>query len=180
MNRRSGIWLVCLVLVGGFHSADLLEAADLFAALDLQPMQPPMEAVSFTTEALDGKRVSLRDFRGRIVLLNFWASWCVPCRQEMPAMEELYQAFKDKKFVVVAVNVKESRADAAAFLNEMKVTYPILLDPKGEVSLLYGAWALPLTYLIDREGIILARAFGPRAWAGQEAKALINQLLRSS
>ena len=95
-------------------------------------------------------------------------------------MEEIYQAFKDKGFVVVAVNVKESQKAAAAFLTELKVTYPILLDPNGEVSVLYGAWALPLTYLIDREGVIVARAFGPRAWAGQEARALIKQLLRSS
>ena len=95
-------------------------------------------------------------------------------------MEELYQAFKDKGFVVVAVNVKESQKAAASFSTELKLTYPILLDPKGEVSVLYGAWALPLTYLIDREGVIVARAFGPRAWAGQEAKALIKQLLKSS
>lgn len=177
MRRRWCLSLASVLLIGAWRSSYALEAADLFAALEIQVMKPPMEAISFGAGTLDGKKVSLQDFRGKVVFLNFWASWCTPCRQEMPAMEELYRAFKVKGFVVVAVNVKESHAAAAAFANELKVTYPILLDPKGEVSVLYGAWALPLTYLIDREGVIIARAFGPRPWAGQQAKALITRLL---
>ena len=180
MSRKCGICLVGLLLIGTLQSSNPLQAADLFAALDIQTVKPSMEAISFTGEMLDGKKASLGDFRGKVVFLNFWASWCTSCREEMPAMEELYQAFKDKGFVVLAVNVKESHTAAVAFSKELKVTYPIFLDPKGEVSVLYGAWALPLTYLIDREGVIVARAFGPRAWAGPEARALIKQLLRSS
>lgn len=175
--RRS---LLGLLLVAGLPSSGSSQSIDLFKVLDIQKVTPPMEAPEFTTEMLDGKKVSLQDFRGKVVFLNFWASWCVPCREEMPAMEELYQAFKDKGFVVVAVNVKESQQQAAAFVKELKVTYPILLDPKGEVSILYGAWALPLTYLIDRKGIVVGRAFGPRAWAGKEARQLIAQLLKGS
>lgn len=180
MSRKCAICLVGLLLIGALQSWGALQATDLFAALEMQTVMPPMEAIGFTGETLDGKKASLRDFLGKVVFLNFWASWCTSCREEMPAMEELYRAFKNKGFVVVAVNVKESHAAVAAFSKELKVTYPIFLDPNGEVSVLYGAWALPLTYLIDRQGVIVARAFGPRAWAGPEARALIRQLLRSS
>ncbi len=180
MRRTRNISCISFLLTGALQFSTVIQAADLFTALDLQNVKPPMEAIAFNAEKLDGKKVTLRDFRGKVVFLNFWATWCAPCREEMPAMEELYQAFKDKGLVVVAVNVKESQKAAAAFSTELKLTYPILLDPTGEVSVLYGAWALPLTYLIDREGVIVARAFGPRAWAGQEARALIKQLLGSS
>ena len=95
-------------------------------------------------------------------------------------MEELYQAFKDKGLVMLAVNVKESPPKASAFMKEFRLTYPVLLDPKGEVSILYGAWGLPLTYLIDRKGVIVGRAFGPRNWSGPAAKQLIAHLLQAS
>lgn len=178
MKRVLVIVLVGLFLGVGFLSSGSPQPMDLFKVLDIQKVVPPMEAPNFTTEMLDGKKVGLQDFRGKVIFLNFWASWCTPCREEMPAMEELYQAFKDKGFVVVAVNVKEPQRQAATFVKELKVTYPILLDPKGEVSVLYGAWALPLTYLIDRKGMVVGRAFGPRTWAGKEARQLIAQLLR--
>ena len=124
----------------------------------------------------DGK-TSLSDFRGKLVLLNFWASWCIPCREEMPAMERLYREFKDKSFVILAVNVKDKRNDALAFLRELKLTYPALFDPEGEVGLLYGAWGLPATYLIGPKGEALARMWGPAAWDGAGAKQLIKDLL---
>jgi len=123
------------------------------------------------------EKVSLKDFRGKLVFLNFWASWCLPCREEMPAMERLYQEFKDKGFVIVAVNVKDKRKDALAFIKELKVTYPALYDPEGEVGLLYGAWGLPATYLIGREGVGLARMWGPAQWYSPEARDLIRKLL---
>ncbi|MBI3990250.1 MAG: TlpA family protein disulfide reductase [candidate division NC10 bacterium] len=180
MKRTLVTSLLGLFLVAGLSSSVASQPMDLFKVLDVQRVTPPMEAPEFTTEMLDGKKVSLQDYRGKVVFLNFWASWCKPCKEEMPAMEELYQAFKDKGFVVVAVNVKESQKQAAAFVKELKVTYPILLDPKGDVSVLYGAWALPLTYLIDRKGVVVGRAFGPREWAGKEARQLIAQLLKGS
>jgi thiol-disulfide isomerase/thioredoxin len=127
--------------------------------------------------ALSGEGVSLKDFRGKLLLLNFWASWCLPCREEMPMMERLYQQFKDKGFVVLAVNVKDKREDALAFVKELKLTYPIVFDPEGEVGLLYGAWGLPLTYLIGPEGEGLARMWGPAAWDSAGAKQLIKDLL---
>ena len=144
---------------------------------NLEPMKDNSSTPEFTLMDPSGKKVSLKEYRGKLVLLNFWATWCVPCREEMPAMERLYQQFKNKGFAIVAVNVKDSKKDAFAFLKELKITYPIMLDPDGEVGLLYGAWGLPTTYLIGPKGEGLARLWGPAAWDGASAKQLIQDLL---
>ena len=123
------------------------------------------------------KPVSLKDFRGKLVLLNFWATWCEPCREEMPAMERLYQEFKDKGFVVLAVDIKDRQRDALAFVKELKLTYPVVFDPEGKAGLLYGAWGLPTTYLIGRTGLGLARLWGPANWYSPGARKLIQTLL---
>ena len=99
----------------------------------------------FTVATPDGKKISLKDFRGKIVFLNFWASWCEPCREEMPEMEKLYQEFKAKNFVVVAIAVKDRKQDTLDFVKEFKITFPIGLDPEGNAGS-YGAWGLPTTY----------------------------------
>jgi DsbE subfamily thiol:disulfide oxidoreductase len=124
-----------------------------------------------------GKKVSLKDYRGKVVFLNFWASWCDPCRGEMPAMDKLYREFKGKGFEIFAVNVKDKRDDAVRFLKDLKISYPVALDPEGEVGLLYGAWAMPSTYLIDRNGIVLARMWGPADWYSPRARNLIKALV---
>jgi thiol-disulfide isomerase/thioredoxin len=144
---------------------------------NLQPMQDNAPTPDFFLVDPAGKKGALKDFRGKLVLLNFWATWCVPCREEMPAMERLYQQYKGKGFTIVAVDVKDSRKDALAFLKELKITYPIMLDPDGEVGLLYGAWGLPTTYLIGPKGEGLARIWGPAAWDSPGAKQLVQDLL---
>jgi thiol-disulfide isomerase/thioredoxin len=106
--------------------------------------------------ALDGSQFDLQGLRGSPVLLNFWASWCPPCKAEMPAMEEIYRAYRDAGFIVLAVNVtsQDSQSAAAAFAADYSLTFPILLDLDGAVSRLYQARSLPATYFIDRQGII--------------------------
>lgn len=131
----------------------------------------------FTLPDTVGKKLSLKEFRGKIVMLNFWASWCAPCRDEMPAMEHLYREFQDKGFVVLSVNVRDKREDALAFIREFKLTYPVVFDPSGRWLLRYGAWGLPNTYLIGREGEGLARMRGHADWYSQGARALIRALV---
>lgn len=143
----------------------------------LQPMKDSAPTPDFTLATPDGKKLSLKDFRGKLVFLNFWASWCVPCREEMPAMEKLYQEFKDKGLVVVAINLKDNKQDAVKFVKELKLTYPIALDPDGNVGNLYGAWGLPTSYLIDGDGKGLARGWGPADWHGAAARKLIKDLV---
>jgi len=144
---------------------------------NLEAMKDQSAAPDFTLRDIQGKKVALKDFRGKLVFLNFWASWCAPCREEMPAMERLYQEFKDKGFVILAVNVKDKRQDALTFVKELKLTYPVLLDSEDEVGLLYGAWGLPATYLVGSKGATLARMWGPANWYGPGARELIRTLL---
>jgi len=144
---------------------------------NLEAMKNNTPTPDFTLSTPDGKKISLSDFRGKIVFLNFWASWCTPCREEMPSMQKLYQEFKNKNFVVLAVNVKDRKQDAVNFVKEMKINYPIAMDPEGQVGLLYGAWGLPTTYLIGPKGHGLARAWGPADWYGTAARKLIKELV---
>jgi len=144
---------------------------------NLQQMKDSSPTPDFTLPDPAGKKVSLKDFRGKLVMLNFWASWCAPCREEMPTMERLYQEFKKKGFVILAVDVKDNRKDALAFIKELKLTYPVVFDPDGQVGLLYGAWGLPATYLIGPTGEGLARMWGPADWYSPGARQLIKVLV---
>ncbi len=144
---------------------------------NLQEMKDRAPAPDFTLPNFGGDKVSLKDFRGKLLLLNFWASWCVPCREEMPAMERLYQKYRDRGFVILGVNIKDDKKSAVSFVRELKITFPIAFDPAGEAGLLYGAWGLPTTYLIDTKGIALARSWGPADWFSPGARELIEALL---
>jgi peroxiredoxin len=113
-------------------------------------------APDFTLDTLGGSQITLSDLRGKVVVVNLWTSWCPPCRAEMPAIENVYQANKEQGLEVLAVNstYQDSEANAAAFVQEMGLTFPILLDRDGRVSNRYQLRALPTTYFIDRQGII--------------------------
>lgn len=162
-----------------FWSGQVLAAQEINYKLvpNLQQMKDRSPTPDFTLPDPAGKKVSLKDFRGKLVMLNFWATWCVPCREEMPAMERLYQEFKDKGFVIVAVDLKDKKTDALAFIKELKLTYPVVFDPEGEVGILYGAWGLPATYLIGPKGEGLARMWGPADWYSPGARTLVQALL---
>ena len=168
-----------LFFASGFLSVQGLVAQEINYKLvpKLQQMKDRSPTPDFTLLDPAGKNVSLKDFRGTLVMLNFWATWCAPCREEMPAMERLYQEFKNKGFVIVAVDVKDKKTDALAFIKELKLTYPVVFDPEGEVAVLYGAWGLPATYLIGPKGEGLARMWGPADWYSPGARELIKSLL---
>jgi len=168
---------VVLFLAGGVLPAQAGSAPDYKAIPRLQEITDHPAAPDFTLPGPDGRKRSLTDYRGKVVFLNFWASWCESCRDEMPSMERLYREFKGKGLEIVAVNVKDKRPDALAFVKELKLNYPVLMDPEGEVGLLYGAFGLPVTYLIDRKGVVLARLWGPADWYSPAARKLIGALV---
>ena len=167
---------VALVLLGDYGPVWSQSKIDYKAVPILQPMKDAAPTPEFNLSTPDGKKISLKDFRGKVVLLNFWASWCVPCREEMPAMEKLYQEYRPKNFIVLAVAVKDRKQDAIDFVKELKITYPIALDPDAKVGGEYGAWGLPATYLIGPKGEGLARGWGPAEWYTPAARKLIQDL----
>jgi peroxiredoxin len=150
---------------------------DLYTSLGIQRISPPVEAPDFTLENLEGSLVSLKDFRGKLVFLNFWATWCGPCRWEMPAMEKLWNRFKEGRFVILAVDIREGKEVVKSFIQEEGYTFPVLLDSRGEVAGIYGIRAIPTTFLIDPQGKIVGKAVGAREWAGQDAFDLIEHLI---
>lgn len=109
-----------------------------------------------------GEFIRLSDFRGRTVLLNFWATWCPPCRAEMPEFDEVYRSRLDREdFVVIAVDVQESDAQVQRFVDELGLAFPVAMDRDGAVAQHYGVRGLPATFLIDRDGILRHRIMGP-------------------
>ena len=138
-------------------------------------------APPFRLTDLHGKSVALSDFKGQVVLLNFWATWCGPCRVEMPAMEALYKAMHPQGLEILAVSVdQQGMAVTKPFQESMGLTFPILHDSDYRVGLEYGARTLPMTFAIDRKGIIRHRIFGARDWNSSEARTGIAQLLQES
>ena len=109
-------------------------------------------APDFTLPTLDGDEITLSDLRGRPVLINFWATWCPPCRFEMPAMQRVYEQYKDQGFVILAVNYRESADQVKPFVEELGLTFPVLLDETGNVATQYRVIGLPSSYFVDKEG----------------------------
>ena len=127
------------------------------------------QAPNFVLNTLAGETVSLSDLRGQVVVLNFWASWCPPCRAEMPAIQQVYDTYREQGLVVLAVNVREPDSQTAEFVAEMQLTFPILTDHDGSVFETYRVRSLPTTFFIDREGVIQEMVLG-----GPMSRALIE------
>jgi peroxiredoxin len=146
-------------------------------SLGLQAPKEEVEAPDFSLPDVAGRATRLKDFRGKVVFLNFFATWCEPCRVEMPAMEQLYQMYRDKGMVVLAVDIRESAKDVRTFTQELKLSFPALLDGDGSVAYTYGIRPVPATYLIGRDGKILWRAFGSREWDSSDARKYFDRVL---
>jgi thiol-disulfide isomerase/thioredoxin len=133
-------------------------------------------AADFALRDLSGNTVTLSGYRGNLVLLNFWATWCGPCREEMPSMERLYRQVRGQGFTMLAVNEKESVAQVANFMRSYGLSFPALLDVDGRVSSAYRVWGLPTTYLIDAAGRLIGMKSGPRDWASREVMEVVRKL----
>jgi thiol-disulfide isomerase/thioredoxin/Cu/Ag efflux protein CusF len=143
------------------------------------PRPVSFPAPDFTLPTLSGAPLRLAELRGKVVLLNFWATWCVPCRTEMPTLEALYQRYKDRGLEVLAVNVDMlSTAGVEAFVQEVTVTFPIVLDPSWSVAQAYRVLGLPTTYLIDRGGNVVVREVGERHWMDNVSQMAVAGLLQ--
>jgi len=123
-----------------------------------------------------GRYVRLDDFRGKIVFLNFWTTWCPSCITEMPSMEKLHRKLLGKNFAMVTVNIKESASRVKKFFEKYNLTFTALLDTNGEVSTEFGIGAIPTTFILDKSGKIVGRITGPREWDTIKSVALFEQL----
>jgi DsbE subfamily thiol:disulfide oxidoreductase len=158
--------------------AGMSELEAKLGSLGFQIPREDLQAVDFTLQDLTGRQNSLSAFEGRVVLLNFWATWCGPCRAEVPSMEQLYRELQDQGFSIVAINSQEPVEQVTSFVQEMGMSFPVLLDSLGKVGATYGVRAIPTTYIIDPEGAILARMVGTRDWFDPQIVSLVKELTR--
>jgi peroxiredoxin len=168
------------LLVLAAHAAASTEppaVVSLLKALELRGYPEGARAPDFTARTLDDRTLSLTDLRGRVVILNFWASWCTECRPELPVLERLHRDFGSRGLAVVGVNAREASNTARRYADSLGLTFPLVLDPDGKINALYGVIGLPTTFLLARDGRAVALAIGPREWASAPGHAIIEAML---
>jgi peroxiredoxin len=130
-------------------------------------------APDFEAKTVDGKRIKLSDLRGKVVLVNFWATWCPPCREEMPLFNEVYRKYKGKGFEIIAVSTDKNEGLVKKFIKEFKIPFPVVLDEKGELIKIYRVQGLPTSFLIDREGRVVKVRLGEYKEIEKDLKKLL-------
>jgi peroxiredoxin len=168
MSARPAVWIITAGVI----------AAAIAALLTSGGAPPPVgrgsTAPAFALPRLKGGApISLADLRGRVVLLNFWATWCKPCEEEMPAMQRLHEALAPEGFELVSVSVDEDASEVARFVERLGLTFPVLMDSDQKVAHAYQTFRFPETLLIDRDGRVVERYVGPKDW---DAAAYIARL----
>lgn len=150
----------------------------MLVAVPLQAKEAKGPAPDFTLKSLDGPNMKLSEQAGNVVMINFWASWCAPCRVEMPKLNDLYNKYKDLGFVLLGVNVEQQETPMRNFLQKRPVDFPILMDKGNDVSKLYNVIAMPTTVLVDRSGNIRYIHQGYKEGDEKKYRKMIKKLLR--
>ncbi|HEB33420.1 MAG TPA: TlpA family protein disulfide reductase [Spirochaetes bacterium] len=156
----------------------LVKNIDYFAELGIAKPMTGLAAINFSAESLDGKMVNLFDFKGKVIFLNFWATWCDPCKAEVKDIDKLWGMLKDEDFVVMAVDLREKKKKVRTFIEEYGIDFPVYLDPSGRISSMYSVGGIPTTYIIDPDGNVVGKAIGPRDWGGKESIGFMRSLMR--
>ena len=146
-----------------------------------EPLTVGKVAPDFKLPDLNEKDIRLSDFRGKVVFLNFWATWCKPCREEMPSMEILYKNFEKDGLVILAISIDRvtTKKDIPPFVKALNLTFPILVDSWGQTDKRYKLMGVPETYIIDQQGILREKVIGPRDWTMLENLQVVTQLLKN-
>ena len=145
-----------------------------------EPLTVGKVAPDFELPDLDDKSVRLSDFRGKVIFLNFWATWCKPCREEMPSMEVLHQSLQKDGLVVLAVSIDRvtTKKDIPPFVKNLNLTFPILVDSWGQTDKRYKLMGVPETYIIDQQGVLQEKIIGPRDWTRLDNLNVVTKLLK--
>jgi peroxiredoxin len=182
MIRRIACSIAALGIVFFITALNALAAerpalGELLKPLNVSAYPSLMHPPDFSGLTADGQTVSLASLRGKVLLFNFWASWCLECRPEMPMFEQLHREFSAQGLAVVGINAREETSTIRAYAKELNLTFPLIQDSSGKINSAYGVIGLPTTFLIGRNGRAVALAIGPREWNGKAARALIQALL---
>ncbi len=169
-----------MVLMAGARTAAGSDLALLLKSLNFMTYRAGTRPPDFNSRTAAGQSVSLAALRGKVVVVNFWASWCLECRGEMPAFERLHHDFAARGLAVVAVNAREATTEVGRYAKELRLSFPLVLDSDGDINRAYGVVGLPTTFVIARDGRAVGLAVGPRDWGGAASKNLIATLLAES
>ena len=183
-KERRLLWLLAvvpIVFLLGLGGYALLIRTSTPSTPKPPPLRAGMEAPAFTYSDLEGKAVSLKDFRGKVVFLNVWATWCPTCTWEMPSMEAIYRKYRDQGLVMLGVSIDVLGKDIVApYMKKYRLTFPALLDPKGTIKRMYQTTGVPETFIVDRDGRIFRKIIGPREWTEPQMVRMIEAALSSS
>jgi peroxiredoxin len=167
------VFLILTVSLSGFGES----LTPYMREIGLRPLKEGTKSIDFELPNLEGKPVTLESFKGKVVFLNFFATWCGPCKAEMPSMQKLYEKLKPEGFEILAVDLQESTEVVRSFVKRYQLTFPVVIDSSGEIGAYYGARSIPTTYIIDREGIVIAGAVGSRDWFSPSSVEFFQKLL---
>ncbi len=151
----------------------ILPALGFAQAQLMKPLDPPFEAPAFELMDIDDQVYRLAQYKGQPLIINFWATWCPPCREEMPSMERAWQKVKNEGIVLLGINVGEDDESVFAFGAEYDLSFPLLLDTDGSVTKKWPIRGLPTTYVVDAEGQVIYQAIGGRPW---DDEGLLDQV----
>ncbi len=170
------IFLIAILFA--FNLPANADESSLFSKIGANPIKDHRKTPNVCLEGLNGEKVQLAALKGKVIFLNFWATWCGPCREEMPSMEALYQHYKERDFLFLTISIDyEGRELVRKFIERHRYRIPILLDPAGKTLELFEISRIPATLIIDRNGRMIGRVIGPRNWSSPEVFSLVNQML---
>jgi thiol-disulfide isomerase/thioredoxin len=178
MGKKLFLLISALLLLVLFTLPVHSEEGSLFARIGIQPVRGKKKAPACCLDSLNRGKVQLVDLKDKIIFLNFWASWCGPCKEEMPSIEALCQRYKERDFIFLTISVDyEGPEPVRKFIEKHRYRFLVLLDPKGKTLDLFEISKIPTTLIIDRKGTIIGRVIGPRNWNSPEVFSLIDQML---
>jgi len=174
--KRYGMLLGALLIFSFLAMEAGADDTDYFARISVTRVSP-YKAHDFEVRSLDGKTVSLSDMRGKVVFLNFWATWCGPCKMEVGEIDRLYDKLGGKNFTVMAVSVGEDGRKVSRFMDREGIDFPVYLDIDTNVAREYRVNGIPTTFIVDPDGNIVGSALGPREWGSDDSVALMKSLM---
>ena len=180
VRSRPAVRRRLIVILGGLAILVFAFGMVWLQSSKYEPLVVGMTAPNFSLPDLQGKTQRLTDYRGKVVFLNFWATWCKPCKEEMPSMQVLWDNLKNQDFMMLAVSMDRvtTTKDIPSFVETLKLSFPILTDSWGQTDKRYKLMGVPETYIIDQNGVLREKVIGPRDWTRRESIETIVQMLQ--